>query len=102
MDAFQSVVGVLEKCPDEAAALSECYGSNVVQMLACGECSWNNALNNIDQACDVIDAIAVADYSSCLTSTCNSECNEEVTAIWSCVRAMHCDEPIEVSIFTFR
>ena len=92
LDVFESVVQVLEQCPDEAAALATCYGGDT-PMLACGTCAWTRVLSEINQGCDGIDGIAVADYQSCIdspTSVCNDECNDEATAAWKCAKAMYC------------
>ena len=96
LDVFQSVVEVLEQCPEEAAALAECYGGDT-PMLDCGTCAWTRVLNEINLGCDGVDAIAGADYQACIDSSgsvCNDECNDEATAAWNCAKAMYCGTDI--------
>ncbi len=93
-DVFHSVVDLMAQCPDETAALSECY-AGYPAMLDCGECAWTRVLSefNLNADCVDIDQIATADYQSCIdtsSSTCNDQCNVQATAAWNCAKALLC------------
>jgi hypothetical protein len=98
-NVFDSVVEVLNECPDETDALAECYGRYGI-METCGKCAWTRILNEMNQGCIDINEIASPIYQACIdtpipnteSTYCNNECNDEAIAVWNCARPLYCTD----------